>query len=259
MRRIPPWKEFSNAGLGCFHFCWPQHVKNNKSRFGSFDVTVMISVELCCLSLKQQPKTRMSRRKRRHLRSPRCIDSHPFRSLTIGPPIPEIQFDLENSRSKAKDKSTPVSTAPCWLISLAFHIRASYRLQSPSFHDIWVSHSRDTIWPWQFKVKGQGQRYPVSAASRWLISLVFRTRASYPLPSLSFHANQASHSWDTIWPYKFKVKGQGQRYPSQCSQCSVQLTHFLGVSHQGILSTRLPFLSFHANRGGPHSRDTIWP
>ena len=32
------------------------------------------------------------------------IDSHPFRSVTIGPPIPEIQFDLKNSRSKVKIK-----------------------------------------------------------------------------------------------------------------------------------------------------------
>ena len=27
------------------------------------------------------------------------IDSRPFRSMTIGPPIPEVQFDFENSRS----------------------------------------------------------------------------------------------------------------------------------------------------------------
>ena len=155
--------------------------------------------------------------------------------MTIGPPIPEIQFDRGNSRSKAKVKSTPVSAASCWLISLVFHIRASHRPPSPSFYDILASHSRDTIWPWQFKVKGT----PVSAASRWLISLAFHIRPSYRLPSLSFHDNRASHSWDTICPWKFKVKGQGQRYPSQCS---VQLTHFLSVSHQGILSTPVPFV-----------------
>ena len=102
--------------------------------------------------------------------------------MTFGSPIPEIKFDRDNSRSKVKVKGTPVS-----------------------------------------------------AASRWLISLVFHTRASYPLPSLSFHDNRTSHSWDTIWPWQFKVKGQGQRYPS------VQLTHFLSVLHQGILSTPVPF------------------
>ena len=105
--------------------------------------------------------------------------------MTIGPPIPEIQFDLEISRSKFKVKGTPVSAVYSWLISLVFHIRASDRP-----------------------------------------------------PSLSFHDNRASHSYDTVCSWNFKVKGQGQRHPNQCS---VQLTHFLSVSHQGILSTPVPF------------------
>ena len=66
-------------------------------------------------------------------------------------------------------------------------------------------------WPWKFKVKGT----PVRAASSWFISIVFHIRASYQLPSLSFHDNRASHSQDTIWPRKFKVKGQGQRSRSK--------------------------------------------
>ena len=122
--------------------------------------------------------------------------------MTIGPPIPEIQFDLENSKTKVKVKGTPVSAAPSWLISLVFHIRASYRLPSLSFHDNRASHSRDTIWPWKFKVRGT----PVSATSNLLVSVVFHIRASYRLPSLSFHDNRASHSRDTIWPWKIKVK-----------------------------------------------------
>ena len=72
----------------------------------------------------------------------------------------------------------------------------------------------------------------VSTQSFWHISLVFHIRASYQLPSPSFHDNRASYSRDTIWPRKLKVKGKGQRHPSQRS---VQLTHFLGASHQGIL------------------------
>ena len=107
---------------------------------------------------------------------------------------------------------------------VVFYIRACYRLPSVSFHDNQASHSRDTIWPWKFKVKSQGQSTPVSAASSWLISIVFHIRASYRLLSLSFHDNRASHSQDIIWPWKFKVKGQGQSYPSQRS---IQLTHFL--------------------------------
>ena len=122
-----------------------------------------------------------------------------FRSMTIGPPILEIKFDLENSRSKAKVKSTPVSPASCWLISLVFHIRASYRLPSLSFYDNRASHSRDTIWPWKFKVKGQGQRYP-SQCSVQLTHFLIVLYSSYRLPSLSIHDNRASHSRDTIWP-----------------------------------------------------------
>ena len=114
-------------------------------------------------------------------------------------------------------------------IVVVFYVRASYWLPSLSFHDNRASHSRDAIWPWKFKVKGKGQKYPVSTASCWLISLVFHIRTSYRLPSLSFHDNRASHSWDIIWPWKFKVKCQCQSYSSQNS---IQLTHFLFVSHQ---------------------------
>ena len=48
---------------------------------------------------------------------------------------------------------------------------------------------------------------------------------------------------------KFKVKGKGQWYPSQRS---VQLTHFICVSHQGILSTPVPFVPWQS--GLPFSR-----
>ena len=148
----------------------------------------------------------------------------------LSTPVPFHDNRASHSRDtiwpwKFKFKGTPVSAASSWLISLVFHIRASLQLLSLSFHDNWASHSQDTIWPWKFKVKGT----PVSAASSWLISIVFQTRASYRLSSLSFHDNWASHSWDAIWPWKFKVKGQGQRYPCQYS---IQLTHFLFVSHQ---------------------------
>ena len=68
-------------------------------------------------------------------------------------------------------------------------------------------------------------------------------------PFLLFHANWASYSRDTIWPWKFKVKGKGQRYPSQRS---IQLTHCLSVSHQGILSNPVPFVPWQS--GLPFSR-----
>ena len=84
--------------------------------------------------------------------------------------------------------------------------------------------------------------------------VVFYIRAFYWLPSLSFHDNWASHSRDTIWPWKFKVKGQDQMYPSQCS---IQLTHFLSVSHQGILSTPVPFVPWQTGLPFPRYNLTL--
>ena len=137
----------------------------------------------------------MNRRKRRHLKSPR--------SLTV--------FSASRSHSGCLLHqgilSTTVPFVP-WQLGLPF----------PRYNS-------------KVKVKGT----PVSTASSWIISLVFHIRASYRLPSLSFHDNRASNSRDTIWPWK----GQGQRHPSQHS---IQLTHFLSVSHQGILSTPVPFV-----------------
>ena len=89
----------------------------------------------------------------------------------------------------------------------------------------------------------------VSSASRSHSGCLFYIRASYWFPSLSFHDNRASHSQDTIWPWKFKIKGQGRMYPSQCS---VQLTHSLSVSHQGILWS--PFLFVPWQSGLPFPR-----
>ena len=141
--------------------------------------------------------------------------------MTIRPPIPEIQFDLENSRSKAKVKSTPVSAASCWLISLCF--TSGHPIDSHPFRSMTIgppiSEIQLDLENSRSKVKG----IPVSAVSSWLISLVYHIRASYRLPSLSFHDNRASHS------RKVRVKGQGQRYPNQHS---IPLTHFLFVSHQ---------------------------
>ena len=136
---------------------------------------------------------------------------------------------------------------------VVFYIRASYRLLSLLFHDNRASHSQDIIWPWKFKVKGtiKVKGTPVSTASCWLIFLVFHIRASYRLPSPSFHDNRATDCRDTIWPWKFKVKVQGQRHPSQRS---IQLTHFLSVSYQGILSTLLPFAPWQSGLPFPRNK-----
>ena len=121
--------------------------------------------------------------------------------MTIGPPIPEIQFDLENSRSKVKVKGTPLSAASSWLNSLVFHIMASYRLPSLSFHD-----NQASPFPrYNLTLKIQGQRYPSQRSIQFTHFCSVSHQASYRLLSLSFHDNRASHSIDII----FKVKCQG--------------------------------------------------
>ena len=111
-------------------------------------------------------------------------------------------------------------------IAVVFYIKASFRLPS----------SRPKV-----KVKGT----PVSAASCWLISMLFHIRAPVP-----FFPWQSGLQFPR---YNLTLKIQGQRYPNQ--RC-IQLTHFLSVSQQGILSTPIPFVPWQS---GPHSRDTIWP
>ena len=95
---------------------------------------------------------------------------------------------------------------------------------------------------------------PVPISILCHIVVVFHLRASYWLLFLSFNDNWFSHSWDTIRPWKFKVKGQGQRHPSQSS---VQLTHFLSASHQGILSTPVPFVSWQSGLPFPRFNLTL--
>ena len=159
--------------------------------------------------------------------------------MTIRPPIPEIQFDLENSRSKVRVKGTPVSPASSWLISLVFHIRASYWLLSLSFHDNQASYSWDTIWPWKFKVKGQGQRYPSQPSIQLthFLSVSHQGILVTPVPFVPWQSGLL------FLRYNLTLKIQGQRYPSQPS---IQLTHFLSVSHQGILMTPVPFVPWQS-------------
>ena len=73
--------------------------------------------------------------------------------------------------------------------------------------------------------------------------------ASYRLPPLSFHDNWASHSRDTLWPWKFKAKGTPV---SAASSPPISLVFHTRTSN------RLLSLSLHDNRAS-HSRDTTWP
>ena len=159
----------------------------------------------------------MSRRKRRHLKSPRSLTvssasrSHsgcllhqgilltPFRSMTIGPPIPEIKFDLENSRSKAKVKIPQSAQHPI-----------------DSFPQCFTSGHPIDVRPFCSMTVGP------------------------PIPEIQFDLKNSRS--------KVKVKGQGHMYPSQHS---IQLTHFLFVSHQ----LDQPFLRYGKYNIGPQKTD----
>ena len=89
-------------------------------------------------------------------------------------------------------------------------------------------------------------KYPVP---RGHIVVVFYIRASYRLPSISFYDNRASHSQDTIGPWKFKVKGIPV---SAASSWLISLVVYNRASY------RLPSLLFYDNWAS-HSWNTIGP
>ena len=127
------------------------------------------------------------------------VDSHPFRSMWIGHPIPELQlFKIWPWKSRVKVMGEV--TVQSHNVGLT-----SYRLTSLSFHVKRASHSWVTtilkIWPWKSKVKVMGgvtvQSHKVGVIS-------------YRFTSLSFHVNRPSHSWDTVFS-KFDLENQGSR------------------------------------------------
>ena len=173
----------------------------------------------------------------------------PFIPWQLCLPFPRYKFDHENSKSKVNVKDTSVSAASCWLISLVFHIRASYRFPSPSFRDNRASHSQDTIWPWKLKVTGKGQRQPSQRSIKLthFLSVSHQGILSTPVPFVP---------WQTGLPFPrntLTIKIQGQRYPSEPS---IQLTHFLSVSHQGILLTPVPFIPWQLGLPFPRYNST---
>ena len=127
------------------------------------------------------------------------IDSHPFRSMSIGPPIPEIQH-FQNLTLKIKGQGHGWGhslKSQCGSNILSTHIHFVPCQSGIPF----LSYDFFKIWPWKSKVKAMGEA---------IIESHNVGLASYRLTSLSFHVNWPSHSWDTasskIWPWKSKVK-----------------------------------------------------
>ena len=174
------------------------------------------------------------------------IDSHPFRSMLIGPPIPEIQY-FQNLTLKIKGQGHG------WGHSLKSQWGSNILSTSIPFVPCqsgipFVSYDFYKIWPWKSKVKVMGEvssksqcgssilsnhilfvpcqsalpffRYSIFKIWPWKsrVKVIGEVTAqshnvgltSYRLTSLSFHVNRPSHSWDTAFS-KFDLENQGSR------------------------------------------------
>ena len=107
----------------------------------------------------------------------------------------------------------------------------------------------DTIRPWKFKVKGQGQKYPpVSAVSSRLVSLVsHQAILSTPAPFVPWQSGLPFPRYNLT--VKIKVKDTPV---SAASSWLISSVFYIRASY------RLLSLSFHDNRASLF-RDTIWP
>ena len=155
------------------------------------------------------------------------IDSYPFRSMSIGPPIPGIQL-FQNltlniqgqghgwgqslkSQHGSNIQSTHIPFVPC---------QSGIQFLSYDFSKIWL---------WKSRVKVMGE---VIVESHNMGPTFNR------LTSLSFHVDQASHSWVTTFS-KFDLENKGSNV---MGEVTVQ-------SHNvGLTSYRLTSLSFYVKR-----------
>ena len=160
------------------------------------------------------------------------VDSHPFGSMLIGPPIPEIQhFQTLTLEIQGQGHSS----------------RSQRRYTTLSIHIPFVPCgsgipflSYDFFENLTLKIKGQGHGWGQVESHK--VGLT-----SYRFTSLSFHVKRPSQSWVTtffkIWPWKSRVKVMGG--------VTVQ-------SHNvGLTSYRFTSLLFHVNRPS-HSWDTVF-
>ena len=127
------------------------------------------------------------------------VDSHPFHSMSIGHPIPELWL-FQNLTLKIKGQGHGwghSSKSQCGSNILSTHIRFVPCQSGIPF----LSYDFFKIWPWRSKVKVMGE---VTVQSQ-NVGLT-----SYRLISLWFHVNRPSHSWDPAFS-KFDLDDQGSR------------------------------------------------
>ena len=112
------------------------------------------------------------------------IDSHPFRSMSIGPPIPEIQH-FQNLTLKIQGQGH--GWGGHWKSQHGSNILLTHIPLIPSQSAIpFLRYDFFKIWPWKSKVKVMGEGNVESHK----VGVT-----CYRLTSLSFHVNRASHSW----------------------------------------------------------------
>ena len=169
------------------------------------------------------------------------VDSHPFGSMSIGPPIPEIQhfqsltlkIQGQGHGSRSQRKYTTLSIhilfVPCqsalpflgysyfkiwhWkfkvkVMGQSLNSQHGSNIQSTHIPFVpcqsgiqFLSYDFSKIWPWKSRVKVMGE---VKVESHNMGPTFSQ------LTSLSFHVDRASHSWVTTFS-KFDLENQGSR------------------------------------------------
>ena len=127
------------------------------------------------------------------------VNSHPFRSMWIRHPIPELWlFQNLSLKIRGEDHASGhTSKSQCESNILSTHIPFVPCQSGIPF----LSYDFFKIWPWKSKVRVIGE---VTVQSHYVGAI------SYRLTSLSFHINRASHSWVTTFS-KFDLENLGSR------------------------------------------------
>ena len=127
------------------------------------------------------------------------VNSHPFRSMWIGHPIPELQL-FQNLTLKIKGQGHGwghSSKSQCGSNILSADIPFIPCQSGIPF----LSYDFFKIWPWKSRVKVMGE---VKVESHNMGPTFSR------LTSLSFHVDRASHYWVTTF-LKFDLENQRSR------------------------------------------------
>ena len=127
------------------------------------------------------------------------IDSHPFNSMSIGHPIPEIWL-FQNLTLKIQGQGH--GWGQSWKSQSGCNILSTYIAFVPcqSVHTF-LRYSIFKVWPWKSKVKVIGE---VDIESHNMGPTFYR------LTSHQFHVNRSSHSWDMTFS-KFDLENPRSR------------------------------------------------